>query len=495
MWLFIVGAIWLVALMLLRALDRMFLGRESTRRLLRPAYRLTLALVWIYLLYALVLVYNGTLSHTPVTSHWTEVVRVIRFPGTRIAWVDLRSWDNPERIKRVLLAPDGGKLTLDRVVPGMRVTANVRPGLFRIEWTQLIRGDDTEQVRRFLATEPSAAYTRKWYIARLLEQRRWTEVRKQAEIYLDYYPGDVAYALEIATALSEVNVAEDSAAIRARAGGAHQPAMPPWLPAAPVPPDRAARIPPPPPPIAAAALSEQSKEASREVLKLSGLGRQLDMVAEQADGHLEDYASRSPRPADLRLRAGRPFQRSTMVATAVTVSARALEDKRTPALLAWLNSPLPRHILRLEVDALARAPEGSVKASDFSLSPPPVDRVALVHRLDHAAGITRLGGEINRALRDAVYDVVSPLLSASERNRAADRRDRERRYPQSNEQYRFEMVTWILRTYQNVPDADLERYVEFYESPLGAWFAGIYRASILEAIREAGRQGPELRSR
>jgi hypothetical protein len=219
------------------------------------------------------------------------------------------------------------------------------------------------------------------------------------------------------------------------------------------------------------------------------------MVVEQADGHLEDYAKRAPRPTDLRLRAGRPFQRSPLVTTAVTVSARALDDKRTPALLAWLNSPLPRRILRLELDSLARAPEGSAKALDFSLSPPPVDRVALLHRLDNAAGITRLGGEIDRAVRDAVHDVVSPLLSASERNRAADRRDRERRNLQSSEQYRFEMVTWMLRTYQKLPDADLERYVEFYESPLGAWFAGIYRASVLEAIREAGRQGPELRSR
>jgi hypothetical protein len=219
------------------------------------------------------------------------------------------------------------------------------------------------------------------------------------------------------------------------------------------------------------------------------------MVVEQADGFLEDYASRAPRPADLRLRAGRPFQRSPLIATAVTVSARALDDKRTPALLAWLNSPLPRRIRRIELDSLARAPEGSAKAPDFSLSPPPVERVALLHRLDNAAGITRLGGDMDRAFRDAIHDVVSPLLSASERNRAADRRDRERRYPQSNEQYRFEMVTWMLRTYQNVPDADLERYVEFYESPLGTWFAGIYRAGVLEAIREAGRQGPDLRSR
>jgi hypothetical protein len=377
----------------------------------------------------------------------------------------------------------------------MKVMASVHPGLFRIEWTGLIRGDDTEQVRRFLDTEPSAAYTRKWYIARLLEQRRWAEVRKQAEIYLDYYPGDVAYTLEIANALSEVNLAQESAAIRARAGGAPQPATPPWLPTAPVPPNRAARIPPPPPPLAVTAPSERSREASREVLKLSGLDRQIEMVVKQADGHLESYARRAPRPAELRLRAGRPFQRSPLVATVVTVSARALDDKRTPELLAWLNSPLPRRILRLELDSLAKVREGGAEPRDFSLSQLPVERITLLHRLDDSAGITRLGGEVDQALRDAVYDVVSPLLSASERNREADRRDRERRYPQSNEQYRFEMVTWMLRTYQNVPDTDLEKYVRFYESPLGAWFTGIYRASVLEAIHEAARQGPELRSR
>ncbi len=495
MWLFIAAVVGLIALILVRVFDRLVLRHEPARRLLRPLYYAALASVGVYWLYASVLIYNGSLDSGPIADRQAEVVGHVRIPGTGIAWVDVRSWDAPGRIKRVLLAPDGGNLTAGRVGAGQDVLVRVHPGFFRIEWVQIIRGDYTRRLDRLVEAVPSAAYPRKWLIDSLYMQRRWKDIADQAEAYLRYYPGDGAYALRVGRALEGAGFREEGRSLQARGGGMSPQIPLPWLPAAPVPPNLAARTPPAAAPRAVAPPGESARVLAREVAKLSGLDHHLGQLAEQARWQVERYAWRAKRQAELRSSVTPAFEREALVATAITLTAHALDDGRAPTLLSWLRSPLSRWIVILETDPPSTRDDDDYDklVSNLAVAPPAAARIALVQRLDRAAGVTDLNAEARRTLRRAVAQAAARFLAESERSRFREDTDRPGRSTRPDEWARFDNITTMLLAYRSLSDDELGRYVEFFESPVGRWFSEVYRNSLVDAIRSAGSGGTAQR--
>ena len=121
----------------------------------------------------------------------------------------------PGRIERLVLSPGRDEISLASARPGQAVVISMRHGWFGVPWVATIAVDHAEHAQRVLSTLPTAAAMRKAMIATLSRQRRWQELRAQAEAHLREYPNDRDYILALARELqAQGQTAEGTALAR-----------------------------------------------------------------------------------------------------------------------------------------------------------------------------------------------------------------------------------------------------------------------------------------
>lgn len=254
------------------------------------------------------------------------------------------------------------------------------------------------------------------------------------------------------------------------------PVTPARAPAAPAP---APKVAPPP-----AASRPQSLELAREVVELSGIDRYLENLALTVRGEfgrlfwrLEDGQAAWQAVAPL-------FRRDVMTASATEVLARHLESQHTPALLDWLRSPLYRRINRLEVEASSPASQSKYRqfVSGLPDSGIPPRRLATVQKMERASRAAEFQVEMERAVRQALRQALSPLLASG---RGADGQGVEEAGRDETERMRVELLTVVMFAYRTLTDAELEAYARFEASPAGLWASGVFRECLREALRAA----------
>lgn len=169
-----------------------------------------------------------------------------------------------------------------------------------------------------------------------------------------------------------------------------------------------------------------------------------------------------------------------------------LDARTRAAALAFLASRSGARVTRAEVAAstgqeAARA-EGAAAEEAAALAPA---RRSLLERLERAAGEgerrleldARLSAALVQGVRRARPELAPPPEPAPGGATPA---------AEVVESYRRAALADAARIYRAVPDADLERYLGFLESPAGRAFQGAVAAAVLRALEDAARSFGEL---
>ena len=260
-------------------------------------------------------------------------------------------------------------------------------------------------------------------------------------------------------------------------------------------PDQAVAVPPPRPqsstsgdpsdvsrPMEGAGL-RRTENVTTEVMRLSGLDLQVDLVAMMIQGEFERWRSLGLRPAGGAANVvARTFSPATLRGNMQQSLARHLDQERTRLLLAWLRSPLSQRIVALESASSSPDRQNELAAfiNQLPSTPPTAARLALIHRLERAGEVTDSSATMMAAAVAALRRTVTPFVSPGVM--AKDGADGQQAGPAIDEGYRLRIMTSLLFTYRDLGDADLGRYVSVLESPTGRWFTQVSRSAFLASL-------------
>ena len=246
----------------------------------------------------------------------------------------------------------------------------------------------------------------------------------------------------------------------------------------------------------AAALAEIPEKLALQIYAESGAEQQLADSAADFPKAISDAMRESEQPPPFTTEqiegAARRAYDVSVTAKVVIEKLRTTLDKRdAKKVLAWLGSPLGKRITALEVAMGSADAEAAMESYMESLDqhPPAEERMALVHRLDDALRVSE--GAVKVYTNMSVAIAVGVLDASPYVNEDAVRRLKEsiaEKNPQIAESVRQQVLATLLYSYREVGDADLERYIEFGQSPSGkryqdAMIEGIDRALTLAGVR------------
>jgi len=259
-------------------------------------------------------------------------------------------------------------------------------------------------------------------------------------------------------------------------------------------PDPSGSVPEPPPQAATPTPSEISRLKERaelrrmesvttEVMRLSGLTVQVDLLAMMILGEFDRLRSLGLQPAAGATPAvAQTFGAEPLRSSMREALSRSLDPERTRTLLAWLRAPFSQRIVTLE--CVLPTAERQTELIDFvnqlPSRPPSPTRLMLIHRLERAADATEGSAVVlaaaGAALRKALRPFVSPaVMPQPEKGRSTANQV-------VDENARFRTMVSLLFTYRDLSDADLGRYVSFLESPTGRWFTRIVQSAFLTSL-------------
>ncbi len=206
---------------------------------------------------------------------------------------------------------------------------------------------------------------------------------------------------------------------------------------------------------------------TRQTLR-SGLGGLRDADAEKVERITRWYFNPDAFYARLRAEFG-----------------RAVDDARLAETRAWFETPAGRRVAAADVRFYAtdRRQEVEEFVARLAADPPPPARVALMQRLDAAAGTTEGSVELMVAVHRAIVRVMSPTLPADQRVGAGQLESQGRQIRlRMQEPLRMVSVATLLFVFRDVSDGDLSDYVEFLESDAGAWYGAATRTATIATI-------------
>ncbi len=227
-----------------------------------------------------------------------------------------------------------------------------------------------------------------------------------------------------------------------------------------------------------------------ELLEMSGLKRQMKTIAldareqvHQSLGHLE--------PRDLKgvaAATARTLDPDIVYASVLDEFSQSMDDTKVAAVRLWYRSPLGRKLTEIELASATpeRQRELTAFVAEWQVKPPAPTRVALIQRLDAAAGATEMSVELIVGITQAVVRVADPYLPPERRLKPGqlDAQARQIRLA-TLEAFRQGNTVAMLYVYRNVEDQDLARYIQFLESEAGAWYGNTLRRSVVYALAAA----------
>ncbi|HEX9418397.1 MAG TPA: hypothetical protein VGA81_05040 [Methylomirabilota bacterium] len=212
--LFVLGIAGVLAVTGMRLLDRAVLRWRPVERAVTLGDRAIVGLTALYCAWAMLLTFNGSLDRgESVAQHRSEILSVWGVPNTPLWWADVRSWDEPGGLKRVLIFPERDQVVPTLLSAGQRVRVRIRSGFFGLPWVESMRLDFEHELEPLVAAAPSAAAPRKQLIELLLRDGRWPEAATQTAIYTRYHPGDRVLVERVAGALRAAGQVESAIAV------------------------------------------------------------------------------------------------------------------------------------------------------------------------------------------------------------------------------------------------------------------------------------------
>jgi hypothetical protein len=199
--LFALGIAGLLAVLGMRLADRIMLRLGPAARVPRMVDRGIVALTAVYCAWAMALTFNGAFDGASATEHRSEILDVWGVPKTPLWWADVRSWDAPGGIKRVLIYPERDQMVPALLDVGQHIRVRIRPGFFGLLWVESMRLDFEHDLEPLVAAAPSAAAPRRQLIEMLLRDGRWADAATHAAAYARHHPDDREFIARVTAAL------------------------------------------------------------------------------------------------------------------------------------------------------------------------------------------------------------------------------------------------------------------------------------------------------
>ena len=270
------------------------------------------------------------------------------------------------------------------------------------------------------------------------------------------------------------------------------PATPP-TPAAPSAPPAAAGPTPPAREPAAKNPATPATASADEVLELSGVKPQLVTVPGKLAAEFKPRRIRlnAEDTAILEEIVGRNFAAERLYTQIRTEFRKRGEAKKLAEVAEWLRSPLGRKITELEVTA-GLEPDAGQRMLAFApggRNGPPPARVAMMERIDWAAGVTDGALESTLAVARAMAMAVNKALPPDERQTSDHI---ERQIQQLRGQTRSKLAqattTFMLYEYRSVSDDELQQYADFLASDAGRWYSATMSKAMIRTVALAAQK-------
>jgi tetratricopeptide (TPR) repeat protein/transglutaminase-like putative cysteine protease len=234
-------------------------------------------------------------------------------------------------------------------------------------------------------------------------------------------------------------------------------------------------------------LPEQRTEKIRWGLEHYGAGGLLDFFVAAVDEGASATGNASLPDGiatELKSAVKGSFGRDRIYGDATEELLRQLPREVTDEFLSWLASPETREVLSLEQRAFAGAEKNDDDVLRGRPQARPPSRMALVERMLDATDFTGAWHDMyveamTQFMRSLKSNTPEPLRSFAE---AADQQ------PNFGErgQLRGELAGALCDLYASLAPGELERYVQFWESPRGRTVSAAIRSSLVAAFRRAG---------
>lgn len=173
--------------------------------------------------------------------------------------------------------------------------------------------------------------------------------------------------------------------------------------------------------------------------------------------------------------------------------------KDLETVLTWLDSPFGKKCTRLEEAASAPETLSEVQkfASQLQQTAPAANRMDILQRLDDAVKATETNVEITMNAQFAVAVAVVkslPLEQQAPIDKIAAELEKSR--PQIEAIMRSQTLLFALYTYQDLTNAELEKYIAFATSPAGTKYHGStisgFRKALLDGSFKWGESIAEI---
>ncbi|MEJ2658212.1 MAG: hypothetical protein P8012_13640 [Desulfobacterales bacterium] len=151
----------------------------------------------------------------------------------------------------------------------------------------------------------------------------------------------------------------------------------------------------------------------------------------------------------------------------------------------WLDSPLGKKCTRLEEAASTPETLSEIKkfAAQLQHMPPASNRLDILRRLDAAVKATKTNVEITMNTQLAVAFAVVKALPLEQQvplNDIAAQLEKNR--PQVEAAMKTQTLLFALYTYQDLTNAELEKYIQFATSPAGTKYHGATISGFKKAL-------------
>jgi hypothetical protein len=230
-----------------------------------------------------------------------------------------------------------------------------------------------------------------------------------------------------------------------------------------------------------------------DVLELSGVKPQLVTIPAKLGPEFRPRrgALNAEDAAALEQIVGRNFAADRLYTQIRTEFRRRADARKLAAVADWLRSPVGRKITALEV-AAGLEPEAGQKMLAFApggRSGPTPARVALVERIDWAAGVTDGALESVLAVARAMATAVNRALPPDERQTSAQI-EREIQQLRGQTRARLAQATtmFMLYEYRSVDDDELQQYADFLASDSGHWYSATMSKAMIRTVALAAQK-------
>lgn len=162
----------------------------------------------VFIAYGVVVFVNGQGSLETPVQHKSEIRTIADVPDDWLryvpyAWLELQSWENPQKTVRIFWEPDVD----DQLYPGQPVLVHLQKGLLGIHWVKEVVADKEAHALRVLEISPTAAGALEELVDYYMDTRQWDKALKAAQDYMARFPHDMDSANAWAVAF---NVARQS---------------------------------------------------------------------------------------------------------------------------------------------------------------------------------------------------------------------------------------------------------------------------------------------